>query len=163
MIVVSNTSPLTNLAAIGQFHLLHRLYNQIHIAYGVWEELQADGQRWPGYDEVASADWIEQHTVHNLALVRVLQRDLDFGEAQTIALALECGANWVLMDEREGRHAAQRLGLQVIGIIGMLLEAKAQHHIEQIVPLLEKLRHNAGFYISDALYQKARDLAGENE
>ncbi len=26
MIVVSNTSPLTNLAAIGQFHLLQQLY-----------------------------------------------------------------------------------------------------------------------------------------
>lgn len=39
MIVVSNTSPLTNLAAIGQFHLLHRLYGQIHIPDAVWNEL----------------------------------------------------------------------------------------------------------------------------
>jgi predicted nucleic acid-binding protein len=31
MIVVSNTSPLTNLAAIGQFDLLHRLYGSIHL------------------------------------------------------------------------------------------------------------------------------------
>ena len=38
MIVVSNTSPLTSLAAIGQFGLLHRLYRELHIALGVWEE-----------------------------------------------------------------------------------------------------------------------------
>ena len=43
MIVVCNTSPLTNLAAIGQFDLLRRLYGQIHIAQGVWEELNAGG------------------------------------------------------------------------------------------------------------------------
>lgn len=32
MIVVSNTSPLTNLAAIGQFGLLQRLYGEIIIS-----------------------------------------------------------------------------------------------------------------------------------
>jgi len=37
MIVVSDTSPLTSLAAIGQFGLLHRLYGRLHIADGVWE------------------------------------------------------------------------------------------------------------------------------
>lgn len=47
--------------------------------------------------------------------VAVLQRDLDRGEAETIALALEMGADLVLLDEREGRHMAQRLGLEVIG------------------------------------------------
>ena len=40
MTIISNTSPLTNLAAIGQFDLLQTLYIQIHIAQGVWEELQ---------------------------------------------------------------------------------------------------------------------------
>jgi len=39
MIVVSNISPLTNLAAIGQFELLRYLYTQIHIPLGVWDEL----------------------------------------------------------------------------------------------------------------------------
>jgi hypothetical protein len=52
MIVVSNTSPLTNLAAIGQFDLLRNLYDEIHIAQAVWEELNARGQHWPRRDEV---------------------------------------------------------------------------------------------------------------
>jgi uncharacterized protein len=47
MIVVSNTSPLTNLAAIGQFELLRQLFGEITIAEGVWAELNADGQEWP--------------------------------------------------------------------------------------------------------------------
>lgn len=48
MIVVSNTSPLTNLAAIGQFDLFPQLYARLHIAEGVWNELNARGRRWPG-------------------------------------------------------------------------------------------------------------------
>ena len=108
MIVVSNASPLTNLAAIGQFDLLCRLYAGLHIPAGVWDELNAGDRRWPGCDEVAEADWIESHIVQNQALVTALRRDLDRGEAESIALAVELGADLVLMDEREGRHAAQR-------------------------------------------------------
>jgi uncharacterized protein len=63
MIVVSNTSPLTNPAAIGQFDLLSQLYGEIQIATG----------------------WIKQHTVHNQDLIAVLLRDFDRGEAETLA------------------------------------------------------------------------------
>lgn len=107
MIVVSNTSPLTNLAAIGQFELLRKLYSEIHIADGVWDELNAYDQRWPGADEVESASWIHQHPVKNHLLVNILRRDLDRGESETIVLAEELGADMVFLDEKEGRHAAQ--------------------------------------------------------
>ncbi len=163
MIVVSNTSPLTNLAALGQFDLLHRLYDKIHIAQAVWEELNARGQRWPGRDEVSAADWIKRHTVQNQPLVIALQRDLDPGEAESIALALELEAGLVLLDEKEGRHAAQRMGLRVVGVVGILLEAKASDVISAIRPLLDGLRQTAGFYLGESLYQHALTLAGESD
>ena len=160
MIVVSDTSPVTNLAAIGQFDLLRRLYARLHIAQGVWDELNAGGRRWPGYDQVTAADWVERHAVQNHALVTALQRDLDRGEAETIALALELGADLTLLDEREGRHAAQRLGLRVVGVVGILLEAKANGMIDTVRPHLRALRQTAGFYLSEPLYQHALSLAG---
>jgi predicted nucleic acid-binding protein len=161
MIVVSNTSPLTNLAAIGQFDLLRRLYAKVHIAQGVWEELNAGGKRWPGCAEVAQASWVERLVVQNQDLVTALRRDLDRGEAETIALALQLGADLVLLDEQEGRHAAQRMGLQVIGVLGILLEAKAAGTIHTVRPHLDALRQAAGFYVSTSLYQHA--LAAANE
>ena len=160
MIVVCNTSPLTSLAAIGQFDLLHQLYGRLHIAEGVWEELNAGGQRWPGREEVAAADWIERHTVQNQALVTALRRDLDRGEAESIALALELGADLVLLDEREGRHTAQRLEL---GVIGLVLEAKARGALPAIRPHLDALRQKAGFYLSEPVYHAALSLAGESD
>ncbi len=114
MIVVSNTSPLTNLAAIRQFELLRLLYAHIHIPEAVREELHSENTQWPGSTDVAAADWVEIHTVRNRSFVHVLQRDLDLGESESIALAVELGSDMVLIDEKEGRHAAQRLGLNVM-------------------------------------------------
>lgn len=163
MIVVSNTSPLTNLAAIGQFDLLHQIYGRICIAEGVWDELNARGIRWPGSEAVAGARWIERHTVQNRSLVTALRRDLDRGEAESIALAVELEADLVLMDEREGRHAAQRMGLHVIGVVGVLLEAKASGVVDSVRPYLDGLRQRAGFYLSKPVYQRALVLARETE
>lgn len=95
MIVISNTSPLTNLSAIGQFDLLRCLYININIANGVWNELNAMGKHWPGRDEVESANWIQHHAIKNHLLVSALRRDLDLGEAESIALASELGANLI--------------------------------------------------------------------
>ena len=162
MIVVSNTSPLTNLAAVGQFDLLKHLFGSLHIAEGVWTELNADGKCWPGSEEVAAADWIDRHTVRNQDLVTALQRDLQQGEAETIALALELEADLVLLDEKEGRRAAQRQGLRVVGVVGLLIEAKSKGYIVEVRPWLDKLRQEAGFYLSDAIYRYAVDLAGED-
>ncbi|MGD8244908.1 MAG: DUF3368 domain-containing protein [Anaerolineae bacterium] len=163
MIVVSNTSPVTNLAAIGQFDLLRRLYTRLHIAESVWDELNARGLPWPGSKLVAAADWVERHAVKNEPLVAALRRDLDHGEAESIALALELEANLVLMDEREGRHAAQRMGLQVVGVVGVLLEARARGAIGTVRPQLDGLRQKAGFYLSETVYRRALVLPGESE
>lgn len=162
MIVLSNTSPLTNLAAIGQFGLPHQLYGQLVIAEGVWRELNAFGQAWPGRGDVASASWIERRVSHNTPLIEALRRDLDPGEAETIALALELSADLVLMDEREGRHAAQRPGLRTVGVVGILFDGKQQDYLPAVRPYLDALRA-AGFYLSKPVYRRGLELAGELE
>ena len=161
MLIVSNTSPLTNLAAIGHFDLLRSLFDELHIADGVWRELNAGGQPHPGSREVDSASWIHRHPVGDRPLVRALRRDLDAGEAETLALAIELEASLVLIDEREGRHAAVRLGLQPLGVLGILLRSKEKGHLSTIRPQLDALREEAGFYVSDRLHRNVLTVAGE--
>ena len=158
---ISNTSPLTNLAAIGQFDLLQRLYGRLLIAEAVWEEWNAEGRTWPGRVEVAAASWIERRTVQNRPLVTALRERLDSGEAETIALAVECSPPFVLMDEREGRRSAQRFGLKTVGVVGVLIEAKGHGLVGQVGPLLEQLRQEAGFFLSDRVIHDARTVCGE--
>lgn len=161
MIAVSNTSPLTSLAAIGHFDLLRKLFEKIHIAPGVWEELNHGGRRHPGSSEVENASWVQRHEVGDENLVVVLRRDLDRGEAETLALAIELKAEIVLLDEQEGRRAATRLGLRPLGVLGILLEAKRSSEIEEIRPLLDALRNRAGFFLSESLYRQTLAQAGE--
>jgi predicted nucleic acid-binding protein len=161
MIVASDTSPLTSLAAIGHFELLQTLYSEIHIAEGVWQELNHGGRRHPGSHEVEKAPWVYRHEVRNQALVAVLRRDLDRGEAETLALAVELKADLVLLDEKEGRHAASRLGLRSLGALGILLQAKRLGTVTEVRSLLDALREQAGFFLSDSLYWQVLEQAGE--
>ena len=110
---------------------------------------------------MSAAEWVHQRSVANRALVVALQRDLDPGEAESIALALELNADLVLLDEYEGRRAAQRLGLRVVGVLGVLLEAKHRRMLMTIRPHLDALRQTAGFYLGDAVYERALALADE--
>ncbi|WP_446009346.1 DUF3368 domain-containing protein [Candidatus Electrothrix sp.] len=90
-----------------------------------------------------------------------LRRDLDQGESETIALAVELRADLVLLDEKEGRNVAAHFGLRPVGIIGVLLEAKKKGLTTELRPHLDALRNEAGFYLSDRLYLHALALAGE--
>jgi uncharacterized protein len=161
MIVASDTSPLTSLAAIGHFELLRTLYGEIYIAEGVRQELNHGGRRHPGSLEVERALWVHCREVRNQSLVTVLRRDLDRGEAETLALAMELKAALVLLDEKEGRHAAIRLGLRSLGTLGVLLQAKRHGEIIEVRPLLDDLREQAGFFVSDNLYWQVLEQAGE--
>lgn len=161
MIVVCDTSPITNLAAIGRLPLLRDLFQSLTIAPGVGAELHAKGATWPGSHEVDAAPWIVRRAPNNAALVATLRTSLDLGESETIALAVEIGAGLVLMDERDGRHAAQALGLRVMGAVGALIHAKRRGMIGAIRPELNALRDRAGFYLGEAVYAKALNAAGE--
>jgi hypothetical protein len=71
-------------------------------------------------------------------------------EAETIVLAREIGADWVLMDEKKGRRKLAQLGLKTIGGMGVLLKAKQVGLLSAIRPDLERL-HQQGFSLSRAV------------
>ncbi len=111
MIVVSNSSPLISLGAIGRLELLRSLYGTIFIREAVHLEVVVRGSGRPGAAEVQTVDWIMRSDVANLNVVTALQGKLDYGEAEAIALALERQADLLLMDERLGRIESARFGL----------------------------------------------------
>jgi uncharacterized protein len=161
VIVVSNTSPITNLAAIGQFGLLRELFGELHIAEAVVHELNAFDRRWPGSAEVEQSTWVKIHRPRDLPMIVALMSELDAGESETIALAMEMNADLVLMDEQAGRRLATERTLNVIGVLGVLMQAKQKRLIELVLPQVDSLRQNAGFYLSDQVYQRIGQLTGE--
>lgn len=161
MIVVSNTSPIINLAAIGQSNLLYQLYEKIIIPKVVNQEIAIVGSGQLGVKDVSKLDWITTQQVSNQALVKALQIELDKGEAEAIALTVELKADLLLIDERLGRSVASRFDLKFIGILGLLIEAKHKGLIQKVEPILDDLKTKAGFWINQSLYVYVLVTAGE--
>lgn len=161
MIVVSDASPLGNLGRIGKLSLLHDSHGDIVVPEAVWQEVVVEGKGRPGEETIGAADWVKVQEVKNRELVRSLIQQLDAGESEAIALAVESQADLLLMDEKLGREVAQHFGLRFIGVVGMLAEAKKQGDIKEIKPILDDLRYKAGFRVSDDLYNRVLKDTGE--
>ena len=161
MIVVSDTSPLCNLALVQHLWLLKPIYQTVIIPTLLAEELAAASN--PLIPAILQLEWIETRSLTNWAIAHQLQRDrgLDIGEASAIALALELQADDLLMDERLGRQEASQLGLSVIGILGILLVAKQRNLIPVVQPVVDSLIQQARFRVSPPLYQRVLALANE--
>lgn len=164
MLVVSDTSPITNLAAVGHLNLLRDLYAQITIPEEVRDELVLGGAgNNPGAREVSFESWFVVAHVDARArdhLVRAYPA-LDTGEVAALALAVERSADLVLLDDRAARRAASALNLSYIGVVGILLAAKSRGLVALVGPILDDLRAQAGFRLAEATYQDALRHAGE--
>ena len=125
MIVVANSSVLIALCRIGMLNLLYQKFTEgIFIPEAVWYEVVESGRGQPGSEEVSSSPWIKVKKVKDEKLISLLRIELDEGEAEAIVLASELKADLVLLDEKAARKVAKRLGLQVLGTIGVLIWAK---------------------------------------
>ena len=147
MIIVSDTSALSNLAVVEHLWLLEAIYQTVIIPDVA----------------ILKLDWVQTRSLSQSQLANQLQRDrgLDAGEANAIALALELQADDLLIDERLGRQEAVRLGLSIISILGVLLIAKQRSLILKVQPVMDSLSEQAGFRISPQLYQRVLTLAKE--
>ncbi|BAB74503.1 DUF3368 domain-containing protein [Anabaena sp. FACHB-709] len=161
MPIVSNTSPITNLAAIGKIHLLKQLYGGIIIPSAVFHELTQWGDSIPGAKEVKTLHWIQVNPITNDDLVVSLRNKLDEGESSAIALALELKADWLIIDEQLGRQIAIEYNLKITGILGILIEAKSRGLILSVKPVLDDLINIAKFWVSRSLYNRILSIVDE--
>ena len=161
MKAVANSSVLISLSAIGQLDLLQERFSEILIPQAVWQEVVVKGKGQPGAQEIKSSGWIKVEKVKDRSLVRLLQVSLDEGESEAIALAREVNADIVLLDEKDARLTAQRIGLRVLGTIGVLIWAKKTGHILSLQEQLNALRDRAKFRFSKELRHEAMKSVSE--
>ena len=152
MIVVSDTSPVLNLARIGRLDLLQLLYHQVLIPSSVYQELTASKKDLPPAVDLVSLPWLIVAAAKDQNRVRELREELDSGEAEAIVLAIEREADLLLVDERRGRRTAAAAGLTVTGLLGVVARAKQAGLIDLAKPVLDELIHVARFWIGAELY-----------
>ena len=161
MIIVSDTSCISNLQIIGKLELLHSIYGKVLIPNAVYSELLQLNKFYPKLQEINSYNWIEVRNVENTALVENLRKELDYGESEAIALAKELSADALVIDEMQGRSVAVKLGIHVIGLLGILIQAKQMELIDSVKPVLLELKNKAGFWVAGELYRLVLKIVDE--
>jgi predicted nucleic acid-binding protein len=121
MKVVSNTTPIISLASIGKLGILKELFNEIIIAETVYNEIKA--KKSYGYEEVES-EYITIKAIQGKIYQDLLLNQLDVGETDTILLAKEINADFVIIDENLGYKIAKNSRLNVVRTLSILLKAK---------------------------------------
>ena len=161
MIVISDATPIISLLKINRLDLLEKLFGSVQIPKGVFSELTEN----PRYQE-------EAKVVSNSAFIKVVEEiddgyvsllrrstGLDLGESEAIFLSDNGKADLLLMDEVRGREVAVRMGIKVMGTIGILALAYEDSVLsdEEIKKAIDVLR-DSGRHISDRLYEQLLGL-----
>ncbi len=160
MIIVSDTTPLSELAKVGQLNLLRDVFGRVIIPEEVYNEVTTGTH--PAVSGVQSATWIEVRSVSDTQKVSALQgaTNLDLGECAAIILAEELDVDQLLIDDLAARRVALSRNLPVIGTIGTLLLAKDQGLVPSVKEVLDALIAQ-GKRISQQLYQETLLTAQE--
>ncbi len=138
--IISNATPLIAFARIRQLPLFEKVVGKIHIPQAVADEILAQTTSpYSGTIALSQESWIHIRPIQYEEQVQLLLPTLDRGEAEVIALALECHASTVIIDELTGRKVAESLGLPVFGSVGILIRAKQIGEISAVKPYLDEM------------------------
>jgi predicted nucleic acid-binding protein len=120
--------------------LLEYYFDEVYVPYAVYKEVSV-------YDKPFS-EKLKQYlknkvsTVENINMVSVLNERIDLGEAEAITLAFEKKADFIILDDLKARKTAKRNGLNVIGTLGLLLEAKKEGKIKKLKECIQIFSDN---------------------
>jgi len=160
MIVVSDTTAISNLIRIGEVRLLEILYKEILLPKAVYDELLILEQFNIDISTILEKDFFKVVEVQNFKLLEELSIDLDKGEAEAIVLAIEKQADYLLIDEIKGRKIATEKLIPIIGTLGVLIKARQEKLIDSVRAKMNDLK-SIGFWINQSLFDRIAKLEDE--
>jgi len=133
--IIVDTSCLLVFDHIGRLSLLQELCPQLITTPEVADEYKAD-----------LPPWIQIVRIQNSAITKSINALLGSGESSAIALALETQNPLIILDDKKARVYAKNLGLEHIGVIGLLRLGYKKGIIKDIDDILTELKTNH-FYL----------------
>ena len=154
--IVSDIGPLAVLFKARLLFILKEVYGEVWVPEAVKRELRRKPE---GVIIFRDNPWIKTAEVTNAGLVKALMLVVDYGKAEAIALALQSGSR-ILIDERKGRNAATKLGLEIRGTLGLFVEAKKKNIIKSVNECIDELLE-VGYYLDTQLIRAVLRKADE--
>lgn len=158
---VIDAGPLLFLAKLGRLDLLPQT-SDVYIPEAAYVETQQYSDKAAEVIALAAQEWLTVSAVGNRQAVQLLLADMDLGEAEAIVLAAELSADKVVLDDMDARRFAQRIGLAIVGTVGLLLSARLRGDIPSLQAELDRLE-GFGFWIHPELVTRVLRTAGELE
>jgi predicted nucleic acid-binding protein len=160
--VVCNSGPLMALAKLNQLSLLKKLFQKVLIPQAVYEEAVTRGMAQGYPDAFAIKFFLEQqgwkpvYVDHEGIDKDLLKEKLDWGEVESLQLAMNLKAAIFIVDDEEAREVARKHGFSTKGTVGVLVDAfhKRLIDLEEIELLFAQIQARDDIWISTTLCQK---------
>jgi len=137
--IISDTTTLIILGKINRYDLLENIFDKIYLPTEVTKEIsiKADGI----YEKIRNNQLFEIKEITDIALFSLINGILDRGESQAIVLAKELNLI-LLIDEKKGRKIAKNMGLNIIGLLGILILNVKKQYIskKEAIIILEEIK-----------------------
>ena len=149
--IISDATILITLVNIDEFRVLKLFIDSIIIPNEVYREVSQKISAKNYLDSEITEGFISIESYESDSLFREINYILDDGESASIALAIEKELP-LIIDERKGRRFAQKQGIEIIGLVGILRFLYVEKRLSQseILAIIEKL-NNSDFRISSKL------------
>lgn len=149
MKIVIDTSPLISLGVLGQLDLLNMLFPSIIVPQGVYEEIEAAGER-EVYIQIAR---FIKNRICSPKKEREFSSALGKGETEAISLCIEMKADLLIIDDRKARSTAESYNIKCIGTLGMLTLAKKKGYLKELRQYFTQLLENERYFSISLLNQ----------
>lgn len=160
MIIVSDTSPICYLLLLELIELLPQLYHQVVIPQAVANELSAPHAPLVVQNWIRNPpEWVTIQIIN--PTFDLILEDLDLGEKEAIILAEQLAADLIILDDKLARRIARSRGLEIIGLLGILMAAKKCGLVSSIKPSIDHLVNVTDFWVSPSLYNQVLQIVGE--
>ncbi len=150
MILIADSSALITLAICDSLECLEKLFGEVKVPQAVYEEVTHDAKP-------------EAKKLRGFLIGKVIPVDkkdfpiemefLGSGEIEAMILYEKLNADWLLIDDERAKRKAKSKSINTIGSMGVLVIAKEKKIINEIKPLIEKIK-NSNIYLSNELIQR---------
>lgn len=155
-IVIADTGVLISLGIVDRIEIIENLFDEFYIPRAVWEELEKyENPAFPEkYKTMLKKHILQIKSKNQLSLL------MDYGESESVILYQELNANYLLIDDQKARLMAESLGVNCIGSVGLLIQAKQKGLIQDLRSIFKVWQKNER-YFSRKLLNEILSKTGE--
>jgi uncharacterized protein len=160
-IAVVDASPLINLAHLDLARELALFFDRVYVPRAVQEEVNRKRRFRYRLNKLYKTGFFMRCMAANTFNVQLLQDQLHKGEAEALIQAQETQAPYFIGDERRARAIAELMGRRPVGTLRLLARLNLEGRAPELPDLVQVLRRDLDFRVSEEIVQQAIDLAGE--